>query len=134
MNSDDAVSIAVAVVCQGDCFLVGRRPAGVPLAGLWEFPGGKIEPGESPQEAAIRECREETGLTVAVHDEFPGQLYDYEHGRVHLHFLSCLPVDRDPVPQAPFRWVERQKLADLEFPAGNRALLDYLLSGDDDEA
>src|SRR5437764_2006476 len=56
--------IAVAVVEKDGHFLVGQRPEGVSLAGLWEFPGGKIEPGESPEAAAVRECLEETGVDV----------------------------------------------------------------------
>lgn len=53
-------SIAIAVVQRGEQFLIGQRPLGVALAGLWEFPGGKVLPGESPEAAAVRECQEET--------------------------------------------------------------------------
>ncbi|MBI3839784.1 MAG: NUDIX domain-containing protein, partial [Planctomycetia bacterium] len=60
------VEIAVAVVEGDGKFLIGQRETGVPLAGLWEFPGGKVEPGEPAENAAIRECLEETGWLVRI--------------------------------------------------------------------
>src|SRR5689334_15758984 len=115
--------IAIAVVeCDGR-FLIGQRPPGVPLAGLWEFPGGKVESGETAETAAIRECREETGLRVQIVGEYPSHVQQYEHDRVELRFFRCEPVDPRTMPQSPYRWVERALLGDYEFPAGNRNLL-----------
>src|SRR5881275_3042575 len=88
--------IAIAVVEHDGRFLVGQRPAGVPLAGLWEFPGGKIEPGESPEAAAVRECLEETGIRVESLFRYPTIVHDYAHDRVELFFIACRP----PNPQA----------------------------------
>lgn len=119
--------IAIAVVEHDGCFLIGQRPPGVPLAGLWEFPGGKIEPGETPAAAAIRECREEAGLDVEAISEYPKEVQQYDHGAVHLHFIACRvssAASIDPLP--PFRWVARAALADHAFPAGNRNLLKLL--------
>jgi mutator protein MutT len=121
-------SIAIAVVEHADQFLIGQRPAGAALAQLWEFPGGKVEPGETFAAAAVRECHEEAGLHVAVIDQYPEQWQQYDHDRVHLHFFRCRPVDPSQPPRAPYRWVPRQALADYEFPAGNRALLAQLLA------
>src|SRR5947209_7478611 len=67
----NSTQIAIAVVEQDGRFLVGRRPAGVPLAGLSEFPGGKIEPQETAEAAAVRECFEETGIVVEVTGRYP---------------------------------------------------------------
>ena len=75
-----ATLIAIAVVEQDGRFLIGQRPPGVPLAGLWEFPGGKVEPGESPEQAAIRECREEAGIEVTIVGEYPDRMERYSHG------------------------------------------------------
>ena len=118
--------IAVAVVEWEGQVLVGPRPAGVPLAGLWEFPGGKAQPGETPAHAAVRECLEETGLAVVVVSEYPAHAHTYEHGQVDLRFFACRPLASDLAPRAPFRWVERRALAQLEFPAGNQSLLALL--------
>lgn len=124
----DPVPIAIAVVERDGRFLVGRRPEGVALAGLWEFPGGKIEAGETPEAAACRECLEESGVAVTVSGRYPEHVHCYDHGRVRLHFLACKPVDGNTAPREPFTWVDRAQLAELEFPAGNRQLLDHLLS------
>lgn len=119
--------IAVAVVEQDDRFLIGLREDGVALAGYWEFPGGKILPGESPAEAAVRECREETGLEVEVGGAYPDVMHTYDHGTVHLHFLACRPKDPQQVPAERFRWVARGDLASFRFPPANAALVASLV-------
>ena len=118
--------IAIAVVEQENQFLIGQRPPNVPLAGLWEFPGGKVKAGESPQEAAVRECREETGLEVQVAGEYPEHVQQYEHDRVRLRFFRCIPDSSLAIPAPPFRWVAQQQLLDYPFPEGNRRLLGLL--------
>lgn len=121
------IPIAIAVVEHEGRFLIGQRPAGVPLAGLWEFPGGKIQPGESPEEAAVRECLEETGLAVCSLFRYPERAERYTHGEVQLHFIACRLADpRQMAPTAPFRWVGRDQLADYSFPRGNDQVLEIL--------
>ena len=67
---DNPVRVAIAIVEQNGQFLVGVRPESVPLAGLAEFPGGKVHDDETAAAAAVRECREETGLQVVIDREF----------------------------------------------------------------
>ena len=122
-----ATQIAVAVVVEGDAVLIGRRPDGVALAGLWEFPGGKIEPGESPEAAACRECLEETGMAVDVTGILDEQTHAYDHGTVHLHFVSCRVSSAATDPKPPFRWVKRDELKRYEFPAANANVIQQLL-------
>ena len=124
--------VSIAVVQHAGRFLIGRRPEGVPLAGLWEFPGGKIQPGESAQQAAARECEEEAGLAVFVAAPDPDAHYNdivhqYDHGSVRLHFFACTPLDPEAQPKPPFRWVAALELADYEFPVANAALIDFLI-------
>ena len=122
-------SIAIAVVEHENRFLIGQRPAGVALAGLWEFPGGKIESGETAEAAAVRECLEETGIAVEALFQYRVQIEQYDHGQVELHFIACAPLDDGrPNPAAGFRWVSRADLANYEFPSGNRGLLQQLLA------
>lgn len=126
----ETTRIGIAVVEHGGRYLVGRRPTGVALAGKWEFPGGKLQPGESPAEAAVRECREETGLGVEIVGQFPPHTETYDHGTVELHFFDCRVIN-ESLPTSPFQWIERTSLADLDFPSGNRDLLRILLGHDE---
>lgn len=122
--------IAIAVVEFEGRYLIGQRPEGVPLAGLWEFPGGKLEAGESPEAAARRECLEEAGIDVIVEDECFTTEHDYAHGRVELHFFQCRPRDPSRPPRPPYRWIARADLARYTFPAANDKLLRKLQSAD----
>jgi 8-oxo-dGTP diphosphatase len=122
------VRVAIAVVEQGGCFLVGRRPEGVPLAGLWEFPGGKILDGETAEAAAVRECLEETGIVVKDVLHLSSVGHEYEHGTVALEFIACRPVGPKQATPAPaFKWVPRGDLGNYEFPAANAAVLEMLV-------
>ena len=125
---DELTQIGIAVVQQEGCFLVGQRPAESVLAGYSEFPGGKVQPGEHPQQAAIRESLEETGLQVTIRGEYPGCRHPYEHGLLQLHFFDCTPCDPDQPPDAPFRWIGREELACLSFPPANQDILALLTS------
>lgn len=121
------ICVAIAVVQHEGRFLVGTRPVGVPLAGLAEFPGGKVHAGETPAEAAARECLEESGLVVEVGREYLSTLQQYDHGLLEVHFFRCRVVDSAVAPRSPFRWVDAAELASLEFPAANGPLTEILL-------
>lgn len=125
--ANSPVEIAVAVVeCEGQ-YLIGQRPEGSKLAGDWEFPGGKIEAGESAAEAAIRECREETGLTIRIVGEHSIVEHRYDYGLLRLHFLLATCDDAGAPLPARFRWVQGKELADYPFPPANTALVQSLL-------
>jgi 8-oxo-dGTP diphosphatase len=125
-STTSATLIAIAVVRWGDWFLAGPRPEGAPLAGYWEFPGGKVEPEETPPAAAIRECLEETGLHVVVEAEYAACDHDYPHDRVRLRFFDCRPLDTAAPVRPPFRWIDRRQLAALPFPPANASLIALL--------
>ena len=119
--------IAIAVVENGnDEFLVGLRSEGSVLAGYSEFPGGKVESGESPREAAVRECREETGLKVQAISELRKVQHAYDHGFLQLHFFYCRPLG-DGKLVGGFRWVHRDALGGLQFPKANRGVIEQLV-------
>ena len=81
------VEVAVGVLIdEAGRFLLTSRPPGKVYAGYWEFPGGKLEPGESVQEALRRELQEEIGVTIGHAEPWRVELFDYPHARVRLHF------------------------------------------------
>ena len=121
--------IAVAIVQRADQFLVGKRPAGVPLAGFDEFPGGKVEPNEEPSAAAVRECSEETGLAIEIDRLFLTTTHQYDHGELRIHFFLSHPIAGDPKPKPPFKWVDQSQLPSLKFPEANDEVMQLLIAG-----
>ncbi len=122
---DSPIPVGIALVHRRGCYLVRQRPPGSIYAGYWEFPGGKCEPGEDPAQATIRECLEETGLTVLAGRLRRITTYRYVHGLVELFFYDCAPLDRmaEPAAGSGFRWVPAGELTGLQFPEANEALI-----------
>lgn len=129
VNEPAAIRVGLAVVADGDRYLVGIRGPGGPLPGKAEFPGGKCHPGEQSRECAVRECREETGLAVRPIEQLLTVRHQYDHGLVELDFWACrLADDASPAAvQNGFRWVPRAELATMAFPEANSRVLDMLL-------
>ena len=123
------VVVAAAVVQRGETYLVTRRLRGTHLEGLWEFPGGKCEPGETHAACLRREILEELGCGAEVGEKLLTVAHDYAERRVELHFFRC---DRagEPAPLLgqDLRWVSRAELRGLEFPAADADLI-RLLAG-----
>jgi mutator protein MutT len=120
----NTVVVAAAVIERGGQFLITRRQPGVHLAGHWEFPGGKCEPGETLPECLARELREELAVDAAIGAEIFAITHEYPERRVELHFLRC-DLHGIPAPQIgqEMRWVGRSELASLEWPPADEALV-----------
>lgn len=123
----DPICVGIGLIGRDGSYLIRRRPPlpGSPMPGVWEFPGGKCEEGESPEEATRRECREETGLSVRVLSLRRRVDHHYPHGEVSLHYFDCeaeLP-DARPRPGSGFGWVEASVLPNLTFPEANEPIL-----------
>jgi 8-oxo-dGTP diphosphatase len=118
---------AALIVCRGK-LLVTRRRAGSHLGGLWEFPGGKREAGETFEECLVREILEELGVGISVGKLFGEITHDYPEKCVHLKFFLCELVRGEPQPLgcAAFKWIGKSELTDYEFPAADARLLDKL--------
>lgn len=123
----EATRVGIGLVCRGGLYLIRRRPPapGSPMPGLWEFPGGKCEPGEPPDRAARRECLEETGLVVEIGRKRRLITHRYPHGLVELHYFDARPADptSEPDPGSGFLWVPAGTLPALTFPVANAPIL-----------
>ncbi|MCJ2027568.1 (deoxy)nucleoside triphosphate pyrophosphohydrolase [Methylobacterium sp. J-067] len=123
--------VAVALVDADGRVLVSERPAGKQLAGLWEFPGGKVEPGERPEETLIRELAEELGITVAEPCLAP--LTFASHPYPDFHLLMPLYVCRrwEGTPRSlegqALKWVSPKALRDLAMPPADAPLIPFLI-------
>jgi mutator protein MutT len=123
------VTVVAAVIEHDHAFLLTRRMQGTHLEGLWEFPGGKVEPGESHAAALCREVREELAVHCVVGDLVQSVSHTYPEKVVHLHFYRCRIEDiPQPVLGQQMQWVPRRRLATLAFPDADRALIAQLLS------
>ena len=123
MSSAPLVVVA-AVIEQQDCFLITKRAAGDHLAGCWEFPGGKLESGESLTDALRREMREELDVEIEIGEQIDYVEHAYPDRIVCLHFYRCqLKGKPRPMLNQQIRWVKRHELATLEFPLADKALI-----------
>jgi A/G-specific adenine glycosylase len=121
--------IAVGLVFDGEGqLLIQRRPDEGLLGGLWEFPGGKQEDGESLETACRRELKEELGIAVEVDEAFYTLSHAYSHFKITLHAFRCHIENGTPTPEEdqPFRWVGIDDLDDYAFPRANRRLIEEL--------
>lgn len=133
------VPVAAAVVIHAGRVLVQTRPEGKAYAGFWEFPGGKIEPGEDASACAVRECREELGLDVLPGEALHEVSWEYPGTAVHVTFVQCEPVrgsdacSVQPREGQQLCWADAEALASLTFLPANadvlRLLIERLLRG-----
>ena len=123
------VVVTAAVVERDGCVLVTRRLPDTHLAGHWEFPGGKCQPGESLAVCMRRELKEELNVDAIVGEEMLATTHEYPERRVELHFLRCrLLSDPQPVLGQEMRWVARTDLANYSFPPADAELIEWLAS------
>lgn len=125
----EAVDVAAGIVLRGGRVLVTRRLAGAHLGGLWEFPGGKIEPGETPEEALRRELAEELAVRVRVGPRWGTLRHRYPERHVRLHVLFAWIARGTPRAAASeeMRWATPPELAGLPFPGADRPVVAALL-------
>jgi len=126
------IDVVAAVIRDNGKILITQRLDSVHMARLWEFPGGKVEPGESLEVALEREIREEVGLEVRVIDEFFTVDHDYPAKSVRLHFFNCIVLQGEarPIDVADLRWVSPRDLGNYQFPPADADLIARLRSRD----
>ena len=120
--------VVAGVIRRGGRILIAKRPENVHLGGLWEFPGGKVEAGESLEGALVREIGEELGVGVVVEGLIMEQEFAYPERDVRLHFFECRIADGEPACRraAALAWVPPSALAGYPFPPANAELIEEL--------
>ncbi len=123
------VEVVAALLWQGNRFLICQRPANKTRGLLWEFAGGKVEPGETLQKALVRECREELGVDVVPDDIYEDAMHLYEDMTVHLTVFNAHIKAGAPqkLEHADLRWISPPEIKNYEFCPADRAILDKIL-------
>jgi 8-oxo-dGTP diphosphatase len=121
------IVVTAAVVERKGAYLVTRRPRGTHLEGLWEFPGGKCEDGESHERCLVRELREELGCDAVIGAKLFEVAHVYPERTVELHFFRCqLRGQPQSLLGQEIRWVDRTELRTLDFPPADEELIRML--------
>ena len=122
--------VVAALIWEGDRFLACQRPANKARALLWEFVGGKVEAGETLEEALIRECREELAITVAPKDVFLTVIHEYPDLTVRLTLFNASIAEGTPqaLEHHDIRWITVSQIDELEFCPADEEILKKLKS------
>lgn len=117
--------VAGLILDDAGCLLACRRPEGKHLGGKWEFPGGKVEPGESPSAALVRELEEELSVTVETGEALTPVVWDYGRGPIRLHPFVCRIVSGDlhPHEHSEIRWCSKEELQELDWAEADVPIL-----------
>ncbi len=117
--------VVAALIWDGDKFMACQRPAHKARGLLWEFVGGKVEPGETKEQALIRECREELAVTVAVGDVFCQVLHEYPDLTVRLTLFNAVIAEGEPqmLEHNDIRWITPAQIPELDFCPADKEIL-----------
>jgi 8-oxo-dGTP diphosphatase/A/G-specific adenine glycosylase len=126
------ITVVAAIIRRGSQILITRRFDDVHLPGYWEFPGGKVEPGESLEFALEREIREELGVTIRIEGEYFSVEHTYPSRIVRIHFFNCSLLSGEPtaLQVADMLWVKPVELGQFQFPAADEELIKRLQTSD----
>ena len=117
--------VVAALIWEGDRFLACQRPAHKARGLLWEFVGGKTEPGETLEEALIRECREELDITVSVGDIFTQVVHEYPDILIHLTLFNCTVAQGTPklLEHNDLKWIAPAEIPNFDFCPADKDIL-----------
>ena len=117
--------VVAALIWQGDKFMICQRPAHKARGLLWEFVGGKVEPGETKEQALVRECQEELSVTLSVGDVFMDVVHEYPDLTVHLTLFNATVADGEPqkLEHNDIQWIIPSEIVDYEFCPADKEIL-----------
>ena len=124
--------VAAALIWEGDRFLICQRPADKARGFLWEFVGGKVEPGETKAQALIRECREELDIGLSVGEEFMEVTHAYPDMTVHLTLFHASIAEGTPklLEHQALRWITPSEITAYDFCPADEGILRKILEED----
>ncbi|MCU0786080.1 MAG: 8-oxo-dGTP diphosphatase MutT [Verrucomicrobia bacterium] len=128
IGNQQLIEVSAGLIFRGGKLLITQRRADSPLGGLWEFPGGKREAGESFEQCLVRELREELGVDVRVGNLLESIAHEYPERTVRLNFFLCHLERGEPQPIGcpALKWVGRSGLKNHAFPGADSRLLEKL--------
>ena len=120
--------VVAALIWDQDRFMVCQRPAHKARGGIWELAGGKVEPGETKEQALIRECREELAVTVSVGEAFMDVVHEYPDLTVHLTLFHAKIAEGVPqkIEHNDIRWITVDEIDQYEFCPADEVILERL--------
>ena len=120
-----ATEVLASLIWDGGRFLICQRPAHKARGLLWEFVGGKVEPGESKEQALVRECREELAVTISVGEVFMEVNHDYPDRYVHLTLFNAAIIEGTPqmLEHNDIRWITAAEIPQYEFCPADEEIL-----------
>ena len=121
--------VVAALIWDGDKFMICQRPATKSCALLWEFVGGKVEPGETKEQALIRECQEELNITVSVGDVFTEVVHEYPDITVHLTLFNAEISEGVPelLEHNDLKWINPSEIPDYNFCPADKDILKKII-------
>lgn len=119
------LEVTAAIIRQNGKILICQRPADKSCGLLWEFPGGKIETGETGEQCIVRECQEELGITLSVESKLTDITYEYPDRIVHLHFYICNIADGvlEKNEHNALAWITADDIDQYEFCLADKEML-----------
>ena len=117
--------VVAALIWDGDKFMICQRPANKARALLWEFVGGKVEPGETKEQALIRECKEELDILLSVGDVFMDVVHEYPDITVHLTLFNATIAEGEPqkLEHNDIQWIAPSEIPNFEFCPADEEIL-----------
>ena len=124
------IPVVAGLIKKERSYLLGLRPPGHSLPGVWEFPGGKIEPGETPEEALIRELDEELGIQIKEFSLKKVIAHSYEDIGILLIFFEVTYWDGQPkiIHHSDLKWIPVEKITQYPLPEANRLIVEELIN------